>query len=74
MVWHRCVYRRADPPGPFFFTLGLREPRGSVRFGLGGRFLRAWRFSFLRSALSLTWWVSIIRRFRHSFSDFSEIT
>ena len=25
----------APRPGPFFLTLGLREPRGSVRFGLG---------------------------------------
>ena len=47
------AYRRVAPPGPFFFTVGLREPRGSVRFALGGRFLRASRFNFLRSILSL---------------------
>jgi hypothetical protein len=39
--------------------LGLREPRGSVRFGLGACFLRAARFSFFRSALSLTFFVFI---------------
>jgi hypothetical protein len=52
-------YRRGGAPGPLFLTLGLREPRGSVRFGLGGRFLRAARFSFLRSALSLMFLVFI---------------
>ena len=46
-------YRCAGAPGPRFFSLGLREPRGSVRFGWGGRFLRAARLSFFRSALSL---------------------
>ncbi len=46
-------YRCAGPPGPFFLTFGLREPRGSVRLGLGGRFFRASRFSFFRSARSL---------------------
>jgi hypothetical protein len=50
----KCRYlRRGATPGPFFFTLGLREPRGSVRFGLGAAFLRAARFSFLRSSLSV---------------------
>jgi len=53
-------YRRGGALGPLFLILGLREPRGSVRFGLGGRFLRAARFSFLRSALSLIFLVSII--------------
>jgi len=53
-------YRRGGALGPLFLTLGLREPRGSVRFGLGGRFLRAARFSLLRSALSLIFLVSII--------------
>jgi hypothetical protein len=52
-------YRRGGAPGPLFLTLGLREPRGSVRFGLGGRFLRATRFSFLRSALSFIFLVFI---------------
>jgi hypothetical protein len=42
-------------------TLGLREPRGSVCLGLGGRFLRASRFSRLRSALSLMFFVFTIR-------------
>jgi hypothetical protein len=52
-------YLRGGAPGPLFLTLGLREPRGSVRFGLGGRFSRAARFSFLRSALSLMFFVFI---------------
>ena len=52
-------YRRGGAPGPLFLTLGLREPRGTVCFGLGGRLLRAARFSFLRSALSLIFLVSI---------------
>ena len=52
-------YRRGGAPGPLFLTLGLREPRGSVRFGLGGRFARAARFSFLRSTLSLMFFVFI---------------
>jgi hypothetical protein len=38
-------------------SLGLREPRGSVRFGWGGRFLRASRLSSFRSALSLMFFV-----------------
>ena len=45
---------RFEAAGPFFFTFGLRDPRGSVRLGLGGRFARASRFSFLRAALSVT--------------------
>jgi hypothetical protein len=48
-------------------TLGLREPRGSVRLGLGGRLLRAARFSFFRSALSLMFLVFIVCY--HSFSN-----
>jgi hypothetical protein len=39
--------------GPFFFIFGLCDPRGSVRLALGGRFARAARLSFLRSALSV---------------------
>ena len=54
----RLIYfRRGATPGPFFLTLGLREPRGSVRFGLAACFLRAARFSFLRSSLSLMFFV-----------------
>ena len=52
-----CYFRRGGAPGPFLLTLGLPEPRGSVRFGLGGCFLRAARFNFLRSSLSLTFFV-----------------
>ena len=52
-------YRRGGAPGPLFLTLGFPEPRGSVRFGLGGRLARAARFIFLRSALSLIFLVSI---------------
>jgi len=50
-------YLRAARPGPFFFTFGLWEPRGSVRLGFGGRFLRASRFNFFRSALSSMFFV-----------------
>jgi hypothetical protein len=46
--------QRLDAAGPFFFTFGLREPRGSVRLAFGGRFARASRFNFFRSALSAT--------------------
>ena len=53
-------FLRGATPGPFFFTLGLREPRGSVRFGFGAAFLRAARLSFLRSSLSVIFFVSII--------------
>jgi hypothetical protein len=50
---------RAAAPGPFFFTFGLRDPRGTVLFGFGGRFLRASRFNRLRSCLSVIFFVSI---------------
>ena len=43
-------FLRGGAPGPFFLTLGLREPRGSVRFGLAACFLRAARFSFRKMA------------------------
>jgi len=64
VIWSVCgrqnfSYRRGGAPGPRFLTFGLREPRGSVRFGLGGCFLRAARFNFLRSALSLIFLVSM---------------
>ena len=59
-IFLNLSYRRGGALGPLFLILGLREPRGSVRFGLGGRFLRAARFSFFRSALSLIFLVSII--------------
>jgi len=52
-------FLRGGAPGPFFLILGLREPRGSVRFGLAACFLRAARFSFLRSSLSLMFFVFI---------------
>jgi hypothetical protein len=65
LVTRPCLdHRRGAVPGPFFFTLGLRDPRGSVRFGLGGRFFRAARLSFLRSALSLIFCVSMIESLR----------
>jgi hypothetical protein len=57
--WLNPVYRLACPAGAFFLTFGLWEPRGSVLLALGGRFLRAARFSFLRSCLSLIFVVSI---------------
>src|SRR5579884_1637118 len=56
----RGLHQRDEVPGPFFLTLGLWEPRGSVLLGLGGRFFRASRFNFFRSALSVIFLVSII--------------
>ena len=56
---HCSSHLRGGAPGPFFFTLGFREPRGSVCLGWGGRFLRAARFSFFLSVLSLIFRVSI---------------
>ena len=44
---------RFDAPRTSFFTFCLLEPRGTVRFGLGVAFLRAVRFTFLRSAVSV---------------------
>ena len=43
---------RFDCPRTSFLTFFLAEPRGVVRFALGAAFLRAARFSFLRSFLS----------------------
>ena len=59
-LYRASYFLRGATPGPFFFTLGLREPRGSVRFGLTTCFFRAARFSFLRSALSVIFLVFII--------------
>jgi len=50
----RWARYRLEAAGPFFFIFGLCDPRGSVRLALGGRFARASRFSFFRSALSAT--------------------
>src|SRR5438874_10511813 len=58
---HCPCHLPAGAPAPLFLSFGLREPRGSVRLGLGGRFPRASRFNFLRSALSLIFLVFIIR-------------
>ncbi len=49
---------RFDWPRAIFFTFLFREPRGVVRLALGAAFLRAVRFSFLRSALSSIFFVS----------------
>src|SRR5881296_3041537 len=58
---HCPCHLPAGAPARFFLTLGLREPRGSVRLGLGGRFFRASRFNFLRSALSSIFLVFIVK-------------
>ena len=47
-----AVVYRFDWPRANFFTFFLLEPRGAVRLALGAAFLRAARFTFLRSALS----------------------
>ena len=59
-------FRRGATPGPFFLTLGLRVPRGSVRFGLATAFLRAARLSFFRSSLSLMFFVFAISFLSHA--------
>ncbi len=48
-----CCYYRFDAPRASFFSFCLLEPRGTVRFGLGAAFLRAVRFTFFRSAVSV---------------------
>src|SRR6266566_2672457 len=58
---HCPCHLPAGAPAPLFLSFGLREPRGSVRLGLGGRFPRASRFNFLRSALSLVFLVFIVK-------------
>jgi hypothetical protein len=52
-----CSYR-FETPRAAFFSFFLLEPRGSVRFALGAAFLRATRFTFLRSSLSSIFFVS----------------
>ena len=47
-----AVVYRLDWPRAIFFTFFFFEPRGSVRLALGAAFLRAARFTFLRSSLS----------------------
>jgi hypothetical protein len=49
---------RFDTPRTNFFTFFLFDPRGVVRLALGAAFLRAVRFTFLRSALSSIFFVS----------------
>src|ERR1041385_1358392 len=68
-----ATYLRAAWPGPLFFTLGLCEARGSVCLGLGGCFLRASRFFFFRSALSLTDFVFTCRLLVHLCSTFAPL-
>ena len=52
-----CLYR-LDTPRASFLSFFLFSPRAPVRFALGAAFLRAVRFSFLRSSLSSTLVVS----------------
>jgi len=44
---------RFDCPRASFLTFFFCDPRGVVRFALGAAFLRAARFTFLRSAVSV---------------------
>lgn len=67
------TYLRVAWLGPRFLTLGLCEPRGSVCLGLGGCFLRASRFFFFRSALSLTDFVFTCRLLVHLCSRFAPL-
>jgi hypothetical protein len=53
----RLLYR-FDTPRAAFLSFFLFEPRGSVRLALGAAFLRAVRFTFLRSSLSSIFLVS----------------
>jgi hypothetical protein len=64
------LYRLTCPAGAFFLSFGLCEPRGSVLLAMGGRFLRAARFSFLRSCLS---WIFVVSMSAVSFSYTSEV-
>lgn len=47
------LFYRFEAPRASFFTFCLLEPRGVVRFGLAAAFLRAARFTFFRSAVSV---------------------
>src|SRR5271167_1294107 len=64
------LYRLPCPAGAFFLSFGLCEPRGSVLLAIGGRFLRAARFSFLRSCLS---WIFVVSMSAVLFSYTSEV-
>jgi hypothetical protein len=46
------VYRLPVPRAAFF-SFCLFDPRGTVRFGFAAAFLRAVRFTFFRSAVSV---------------------
>ncbi len=65
------VVYRFDWPRANFLTFFLFEPRGVVRLALGAAFLRAARFTFLRSVLS-----SILAVFATctSFGAFSDVS
>jgi hypothetical protein len=53
---------RFDWPRTNFLTFFLLEPRGVVRLALGAAFLRAARFTFLRSILSSIFFVSATQK------------
>jgi len=55
---------RFDCPRTSFFTFFFCDPRGVVRFALGAAFLRAVRFSFFRSSLSVVDFVLAIDPFQ----------
>ena len=54
----KLPFYRFDWPRANFLTFFLFDPRGVVRLALGAAFLRAARFSFLRSSLSSIFVVS----------------
>ena len=54
----KLLFYRFDWPRANFLTFFLFAPRGVVRLALGAAFLRAARFSFLRSSLSSIFVVS----------------
>jgi hypothetical protein len=73
--WRGAAKENSPPPAPgrgnyrllcprtSFRTFFLFEPRGVVRFALGAAFLRAVRFTFLRSAVSSIDFVFAIESF-----------
>ena len=52
LILVRAESYRFDTPRANFFTFFFFSPRGVVRSALGAAFLRAARFTFLRSSLS----------------------
>src|SRR6185437_16408132 len=61
-----CRYRLLWPRAAFLI-LALFSPRAPVRFALGAAFLRAARFTFLRSSVSVMLFVFAMYRYQSFF-------